>query len=211
MSYVASILPKHLKMSSIDEAQLLRRRASLADSLELTRSVAKELESQRNTFEIVEAIGLVIILTGLVSDIILDTAGQTVGKRFPGGKHLFDHVYGRVKKDQWKGNPYEKEIGLIKDNAAHLEALAKAERSGLAKMAITVHKNMLMNALGLAGYIKGSKDSRQVIVRAIKSLQANIHALEEQYKNAEFYLKTGAGAAPTQRFTPAVPAAPVLH
>lgn len=211
MSYIASIMPKNLKLSSIDEAQLLRRRASLADSLELTRCVAKDLESQRSSFEVLEAVGVVLILTGLVSDIILDTAGQTVGKRFPGAKHLFDHVYGRVKKDQWKGNPYEKEIGLIKDNAAHLEALAKSERSGMAKMAITVHKNMLVNALGLAGYVQGSKDSRQVIVKAIKSLQANIHALEEQYKNAEFYLKSGAGAAPAQRFTPAGGAAPALH
>lgn len=211
MSHIASILPKNLKLSSIDEAQLLRRRASLADSLELTRRVAKDLESQRNSFDILEAAGIVVILTGLVSDIILDTVGQTVGKRFPGAKQLFDHVYGRVKEDQWRGNPYEKEIGLIKDNAAHLEALAEAERSGMAKMAITVHKNMLMNALGLVGYLQGSKDSRQVIVKAIKSLQANIQVLEEQYRNTEFYLKTGAGPAPTQRFTPAGSATPGLH
>jgi hypothetical protein len=205
MSWVQSILTKHLKLSSIDEEKLLRRRTSLRDSLELTRGVARELESQLGTIKVVEVAGAVVILTALVSDILLDTMGETVGKELPVAKQMFDYVYDKAKEEQWKGNRYEKEIELIKKNAGHLEKVAKLDPTGMWGMVITVHKNMAANAVGLVGHLEDSKESRRMLVRAIKSLQANIQALEEQQKNVEFYLRTGEGAPAPQRFTPAAP------
>lgn len=205
MSWVQSILAKHLKLSSIDEEKLLRRRTSLRDSLELTRGVARELESQLGTIQVVEAAGAVVILTALVSDILLDTMGETVGKELPVAKQIFDYVYDNAKEAQWKGNRYEKEIELIKKNAGHLEKLAKLDATGMWGMVITVHKNMAANAVGLVGHLEDSKESRRMLVEAIKSLQANILKLEEQQKNVDYYLRTGEGQTAPQRFTPRAP------
>lgn len=205
MSWVQSILTKHLKLSSIDEEKLLRRRTSLRDSLELTRGVARELESQLGTTKVVEAAGVVVILTALVSDILLDTVGETVGHELPVAKQIFDYVYDKAKEEQWKGNRYEKEIELIKKNAGHLEKVAKLDSTGMWGMVITVHKNMAANAVGLLGHLEDSKDARLMLVKAIKSLQANILKLEEEQKNVDFYLRTGEGQKPPQRFTPSRP------
>jgi hypothetical protein len=81
---------------------LLRRRASLADSLELTRGVARDLETQLGTFKYMEGAGTVVILTALVSDIILDTAGETVGKEFPVAKRIFSYVYDQVPEGKYQ-------------------------------------------------------------------------------------------------------------
>lgn len=201
------LMLKHVKLSCIDEEKLLRKKASLRDSLELTRSVAKDVEGQLSTMKVVEVAGALLMLTSLVSDIIRDTAGETAGKRNPVLKDFLTEIYDKRTKEKWQGNRYEAQIESIRKNAAYLEQLAKRDPTGIWKMTITVHKNMLINAAGLLGHLEDSKETRLMLVEAIGKLLRNIRTLEEERERIDFYLKTGEGSAAPQRFTPA--AAPV--
>lgn len=197
------LLAKHVKLSCIDEEKLLRKHASLRDSLEVTRSVAKDVEGQMSTMKIVEVAGALIILTSMVSDILRDTVGETVSRKNSALKLIYTQLYDKRAEGKWEGSRFEAEIESIRKNAGYLERLAERDPTGMWKMTITVHKNMFINVVGLMGHLEDSKESRLMLVNAMKTLEKNLRALEAERKQIDFYLETGeAGGAP-QRFTPA--------
>lgn len=208
MSYIEKLLVKHVKLSSIDEAKLLRKRVSLRDSLEVTQGIAKELQTVASRSKVVETVGVMVILTSLVSDIIRDAIGGMVSQRNPLMKLGLEKIYDKARDKKWKGNKYEKEIEAIKTNGGYLEDLAKLDKSGMWKMTINIHKTMVMNVVGLIGYVEEAKDGQRMLVKAITALQNNIEALEKERQRVDFYLETGDGGGPLQRFTPM--AAPVV-
>ncbi|WP_295999464.1 hypothetical protein [Rugamonas sp.] len=206
-SYVDNLLIKHVKLSSIDEAKLTARLASLDDSMKLLTSLSREFDSQSSSAKFYESVGVVAILTSLVSDILRDTLGASLSKSNMLMKLGLEKIYDQARDAKWQDNRYKSVIDSIKKNGGYLETLAKFDKTGMTQMAITVHKNMLQNAVGLVGFMEDSKESRMALGNAIRSLQKNIETLESQRQGVQFYLDTGAGAPPQQRFTPqAIPA-----
>lgn len=201
-SYVETLLVKHVKLSSINEAKLMGRRASLDDSLTLAQILSKEFDSQSSSAKFLECVGVLAILTTLVSDIIRDSVGASLSKTNKPMEMGLEKIYDKGREYKWKGNRYEELIESIEKNGGYLEDLAKIDKSGMTQMVVTIHKHMLMNILGLKGFTEDSKESRMVLCNAIRSLQKDIKALEQQRQQVQFYLDTGAGPAPEQRFTP---------
>jgi hypothetical protein len=209
-SYVETLLVKHVKLSSIDEGKLRQRRVSLDDSLALLQSLSTEFESQSSQAKFLECVGVLTILTSLVSDIVRDTLGASLSKTNPLMKLGLDEIYDKARDDKWGGNRYEELIKSIDKNGGYLEALAKLDKSGATQMVVTVHKHMLMNIVALKGFTEDSQASRMVLANALRALQKNIKVLEAQRRQVQFYLDTGTGAAPAQNFTP-IPPTQRLH
>lgn len=201
-SYVETLLVKHVKLSSIDEAKLTGRRASLDDSLALLRSLSKEFESQSSTASFLDFVGVLTILTCLVSDIVRDSLGVSLSKTNKLMGVGLEKVYDKARDYRWKGNRYEKLIESIEKNGGYLEDLAKLDKSGMIHMVLSIHKHMLMNIVGLNGFTEDSKEARMALGQAARSLQKNIVALEREQQQVQFYLDSGEGSAPVQRFTP---------
>lgn len=202
-SFVESLLVKHVKLSSIGETKLLNKRISLDDSLELMKSLSKELEGQSSSVRFYEGVGVVVIMTSLVSDIVRDSLGASLSKSNALMKFGLNEIYDKARAKKWQGNRYEKEIEAIKRNGGYLEKLAKLDKTGMVGMTVTIHKNMLANMTGLLGYVEDSKEAQRALINSIKSLHKNIDALEKARRNVQFYLDTGDGGASQQRFTPA--------
>lgn len=59
--YANTFVTKHIKLCSIDVAEVLQKGAMLNDSLELTKSLLKELEAQSSQYKFLEAVGVVVI------------------------------------------------------------------------------------------------------------------------------------------------------
>lgn len=201
-SYVETLLVKHVKLSSIDEAMLARRKVSLDDSLSLLQSLSKEFDNDAANAKFDECIGVMAILTTVVSDIVRDTVGAALSKT----NKLMDlglkKGYDKARAFKWKDNRYEDLIKSIEDNGGYLEQLAKLDKTGMTQMVVVVHKHMLMNFIGLKGFTEDSREARMALSNAIRSLEKNIKALKEQQQQVQFYLDTGTGAAPQQMFTP---------
>ncbi len=208
-SYASTLVTTHVKLCSIDVAQVLKKGAMLKDSLELTKSIRKELEAQSSQHKFLEAVGVVVMLTSMVSDILMDTYGAVLGKSKNPLVAGLSWAHDKASEGKWKGNLYEKEIERIKKAGGWLETCAKRDKTGMIGMAVKVHKSMLMNMTGLVGHTEGSKQSHMVLMNAIKTLQKNIDELERQSRNNQFYLDAGEGAAPEQRFTPMPTAVPL--
>lgn len=207
--YANTFVTKHVKLCSIDVAAVLKKGAMLKDSLELTKSIRKELEAQSSQHMFLEAVGVVVILTSMVSDILMDAYGATLGKSKNPLVAGLSWAHGEAKKNKWKGNLYEKEIENIKKAGGWLEKLAQRDKTGMVRMAVEIHKDMLVNMTGLLGHTEGSRESHMVLIKALKSLQKNIEALEKQSRDNQFYLDAGEGAGPEQRFTPMQGAIPL--
>ncbi len=201
-SFSETLVAKHVKLCSIDEAKVLKKRATLQDSLALTTSLQKELETQYSEAKLLEAVGVVVILTSLVSDIIMDTYGATLGKSNNPFLVGLGKLNGEARKHKWKGNLYEKEMEKISKAGTVLDCLAKGDKTGMIGAAVSIHKNMLINMTGLLGHTEGSRQSKMALINALKSLRKNIDALEQESRRNQFYLDHGEGAAPEQRFTP---------
>lgn len=201
-SYVETLLVKHVKLSSIDEAKLTQRQVSLDDSLSLLQSLAKEFDNASANAKFAECVGVMAILTTVVSDIVRDTVGAALSKT----NKLMDlglkKGYDKARAYKWKDNRYEDLIKSIEKNGGYLEELAKLDKSGMTQTVVTIHKHMLMNFIGLKGFTEDSKEARMELSNAIRSLQKNIKALKEQRQQVQFYLDTGTGAAPQQMSTP---------
>lgn len=201
-SYVETLLVKHVKLSSIDEAMLARRKVSLDDSLSLLQSLSKEFDNDAANAKFDECIGVMAILTTVVSDIVRDTVGAALSKT----NKLMDlglkKGYDKARAFKWKDNRYEDLIKSIEDNGGYLEQLAKLDKTGMTQMVVVVHKHMLMNFIGLKGFTEDSREARMALSNAIRSLEKNVKALKEQRQQVQFYLDTGTGASPQQMFTP---------
>lgn len=201
-SYVETLLVKHVKLSSIDEAMLARRKVSLDDSLSLLQSLFKEFDNDAANAKFAECVGVMAILITVVSDIVRDTVGAALSKT----NKLMDlglkKGYDKARAFKWKDNRYEDLIKSIENNGGYLEQLAKLDKSGMTQMVVVVHKHMLMNFIGLKGFTEDSREARMALSNAIRSLEKNVKALKEQRQQVQFYLDTGTGAAPQQMFTP---------
>lgn len=200
--FIESLLFKHVKLSSIDEGKLLRKRASLADSLELTKSISRELETQSARARIEDTIGVCMILTTFVTDIVRDTVGVQLAKTNPLMKLGLEKIYDKARERKWKHSRYEKDIAEVEKNIGYLEKLAALDKTGMLAMTVTIHKHMLSNMIGLKGYTEDSAAARMAVAKAIASLRKNIDALEKENARIQFYLDTGDGGAPQQRMTP---------
>jgi len=201
-SYVDTLLVKHVKLSSIDEAQLARRQVSLDDSLSLLQSLSKEFNNDASNAKFAECVGVMAILTTVVSDIVRDTVGVAVSKTNKLMDFGLKKGYDKARAIKWKDNRYEDLIKSIENNGGYLENLAKLDKSGMTTMVVVTHKHMLMNFIGLKGFTEDSKEARMALSNAIRSLEKNIKALEKQRQQVQFYLDTGTGATPQQMFTP---------
>ena len=75
-SYVETLLVKHVKLSSIDEAKLTQGQVSLDDSLSLLQSLSKEFDNESANAKFAECVGVMAILTTVVSDIVRDNSKE---------------------------------------------------------------------------------------------------------------------------------------
>jgi prefoldin subunit 5 len=149
-----------------------------------------------------EFVGVMAILTSLVSDILRDTVGESLSKKNKLMEIGLTKGYDKARSYKWENNRYKDRIESIEKNGSYLEALAKLDKSGMTKMVTTVHKHMLMNVIGLQGYTEDSKEARMALRNAIRALEKNIKALDGQREQVQFYVDTGSGDAPQQMFTP---------
>ena len=219
-SYVDTLLVKHVKLSSIDEAQLARRQVSLDDSLSLLQSLSKEFNNDASNAKFAECVGVMAILTTVVSDIVRDTVGVAVSKTNKLMDFGLKKGYDKARAIKWKDNRYEDLIKSIENNGGYLENLAKLDKSGMTTMVVVTHKHMLMNFIGLKCFTEDSKEARMALSNAIRSLEKTLkHSKNNDSKSssisiqeqAPHHSKCSHRSNPLYVFPDAMPASNARH
>ena len=200
MEGLEGLLRKSVKLSCIDEEKLLRRKAGFDDALELLTTLRNDVRSRSQSQDLVNAVGVVVIVTSMVSDILRDTAGQVASK--PRQNFLLklglEKIYDKARSSKWKGNKYEKTIDAIRKNSSYLENLVDGvggSNAPLLKMLVVVHRNMAANMVGLVGHMEDSAEIKQMLARSLAALEKDIRKAAQASEQLKFYLETGEGAA----------------
>lgn len=206
MSPLERLLRRSVKMSSIDEAKLTKRKIMLEDCLSLIVEIEKETRSRLNKHDIITAVGASIIVISLVSDCIRDTVGEKISDKNPLMKIGLEQVYDKARDEKWKGNKYEKVIEQINSNVGYLEKINDAydgKDKNMVAMFIAVQKNMATTAVGLAGFSEDAADSKVTLRQSLASVKKQIEKLQQQLSTTNHYLQTGEGPQKNpQRMTP---------
>lgn len=200
MDQLEVVLRKSVKLSCIDEEKLLRRKVALDDSLELLTTLRNDMRSRYKSQDVIDAIGVAVIATSMVSDIIRDTAGEVVSKESYLMKFGLEKVYDKVRDKKWAGNKYAKTIDAIQENSGYLEELIDklggATPAGeMIKMLVTVHKNIAANAVGLVGHMEDAGEAKRALARSLNALERDIAKAKEASDRLKYYLETGEGSS----------------
>lgn len=200
MDQLELMLRKSVKLSCVDEEKLLRRKVALDDSLELLTTLRNDMRSRYKRQDVIDAIGVTVIVTSMVSDIIRDTAGEVVSKENFLMKVGLEEVYDKARDKKWVGNKYEKTIDSILKNSGYLEKLIDeiggATPDGkMIKMLVTVHKNIAANAVGLVGHMEDAGEAKRALARSLDSLERDIAKAKNASDRLKFYLETGEGSS----------------
>lgn len=206
MNAVENLLHKTVKLRSVDEDALTRKRVQLKDARDLLDQVSKEIESTGKQQDLITQVQVVLILTTMVTDIIRDTLGVALSETHPLMKMGLEKLYDKARDEKWEGNRNKEAIETMQNSVGYLEKLIELIpnqqlRDGLG-MVIQVQKTMAANMMGMIGALDDGRETQRQLKEHLRFMRNNLKEIDSKLQNTNFYLETGEGPSPTPMFTP---------
>ncbi len=199
------------KRACIDEKIINRQVIELQDTRKFVSTVRDDISGTHRSLPAMEMIGVLLVVTVIVTDVIMDTAGRAVEKEFPQFKAV-NWVYEKARKyrNDNSHNKFKQELDGIEKAIGHVKkGLPKGTGGEAINMTLDTFLNLARNTTLLMTQIEDNAETRRSVVQSLKGIEGVLAKLDKQIANLQNWQSIGEGAGNIERMS-RIPVAPSL-